>query len=158
MKLEGLQNITTTINGGKLQKFLCSLQWIKQKINYFSEKSGPLYDLVERVYERAGKQTKRATSKLILRIVGWNNLHHSTLNRFKDSIANQVCLAHRDTKKLLSFYTDASDYRWASLKTQVPMSDLIKHHIDQRHESLALLSRILAKVQLNWPTIKKIGV
>lgn len=83
------------------------------------------------------------------------NQHHNYFYRFKDALANQVCLANRDAQKKISFYTDASDYGWSAMAQQAPMSDLRNHHRDQRHKSLDFLSGRFSKAQQRWPTIQK---
>ena len=62
-RLEGLLNMGPPTTGAHLQQFLCALQWVKNGITQFSELVQPLHDLMEQVYDRAGKRTKRVVSR-----------------------------------------------------------------------------------------------
>lgn len=66
-----LQNMNTPSNGGKLQKLVCPLQWLKQTKEYLSETIGPTHDITERVYEPAGN-TLRTVLRVIITTVVWN--------------------------------------------------------------------------------------
>ena len=95
---------------------------------------------MERVYNQAGKRTKRAVSRVQLQPLGWGSEEDKAFQVCKDALAHQVTLAHRDKTKRLCEYTDASDTVWSGIVTQVPLVDLSKPHEAQRHEPLGFLS------------------
>ena len=136
------------VTGAQLQQFLCALQWVKNAIPLFSAIPEPLHLFTERVDEQGGKRTKRAVSNVDLNAMGWGTSRIDSFNKCKDALANQVTISHRNTKKRLCVYTDASDLAWSGIVTQVDFIDLSKPHLDQSHEPLAFLSGRFNATQL----------
>lgn len=154
-RLEGIQNMEEPATGSQLQQFVCAMQWMRNAIPNFSNLVRPLMELLEIVYERAGKRTKISSAKIKLSEIGWSQEHRLVFEQCKAALANQVTLAHRDVSKRLCVYTDACDTVWSGVITQVPYEDLTNRHDDQRHEPLAFLSGHFSGSQLRWSIIEK---
>ena len=88
---------------------------------------------MERVYDRAGKRTKRAVSRVLLSTLDWGKTELDAFKQCQQSLAHQVTLAHRDSTQRLCVYTDASDMAWSGIVSQVPLEDVHKPHAAQRH-------------------------
>lgn len=152
---EVLLNMESPTNGAHLQQFLCALQWVKNGILSFSEIAEPLHAFMELVYAKASKRTKSAVGRVQLVDLGWSERENDAFESCKRALAKQVTLAHRDDQKRLSVYTDASDYFWSGIVTQVPSNDINLPHTDKRHEPLGFLSGRFSRQQLRWSTIEK---
>ena len=67
-------------------------------------------------------------ARVCLSDMGWNDFHKACSENFKHALANQGKRAHRDEKKRLCVYTDASDFVWSGVVTQIPTNDVNKEH------------------------------
>lgn len=88
---------------------------MRSSIPDFSSVIRSLEDLFERVYSLVGKHTRLASGLISLSSAGWNSEHGDEFILCKQSLENQVTLAHAhvDNSKRLWVYTDASDYFWS---------------------------------------------
>lgn len=154
-RLNALLSMEPPTTGVHLQKLLCALQWVKQGIPNFTELMVPLHDLLERIYDQVEKRTKQAVSLILLSDQGWSKTERTAFESCKTALAHQVTLAHRDLSQRLCVYTDASDMVWSGIITQVPLSDVSKPHMHQRHSPLSFLSRRLNATQLAWSVLEK---
>lgn len=141
--------------GADLQQFVCALQWMKSAIPEFATIVAPLHAFMETVYEKAGRRTKQAVMNVKLEALGWTEADARVFHHCKDALEKQVTLSHRDMKKRLCVYTDASDGFWSGMLTQVPHEDLSKKHQLQKHEPLAFLSGQFNKTQMGWSVLEK---
>jgi transposase InsO family protein len=154
-RLEGLMSMAPPRTGADLQQFLCALQWLKQGIPNFTALVAPLHDILEIVYDRAGKRTKRAVARITLDSVGWGPSEKQAFDDCRGALAHQVTLAHRDDAKRLCIFTDASDTAWSGILTQVPFHDTCKPFSEQNHVPLGFLSGRFSQTQLGWSTLEK---
>jgi len=154
-RMSALLEMEEPSNGAHLQQFICALQWVRTAIPNFTAIVTPLHKFMERVYDQAGKRTKRAVARYSLSDNGWGKTESDAFDTCKKVLAKQVTLSHRDDDKRLCIYTDASEYVWSGIATQVPMADLDKPQADQRHEPLAFLSGRFNKTEMGWPIIEK---
>lgn len=154
-RLEGLLNMEPPTTGAHLQQFVCALQWVKQGIPNFTELILPLHNFLERIYDDIGKRTKRAVSRVLLEKYGWGEPELIAFQSCKNALANQVTLSHRDPEQRLCVYTDASDFSWSGIITQVPKNDVCKPHKEQRHSPISFLSGKFDATQLGWSTLEK---
>lgn len=155
-RISGIKEMDTPTKGGQLQQFVCAMQWMRSGIPMFSTIIRPLSELLEAVYQLAGKRTKRAVSTISLDKI-WTTEHNNAFEQCKQALINQITLVHRNTALRLCVYTDASDLNWSGLVTQVPHEDLPLDHEHQRHEPMAFLSGAFAGAQLRWSTLEKEG-
>ena len=119
-RLSGLLRMEPLTSGAHLQQFLCAIQWVKNCIKQFSTLVDPLHTFMERVYDQAGKRTKRAVTRIQLSSLGWGTIQQEAFENCKAALIQQVTLAHRDHSKRMCVYTDASDLSWSGIFTQVP--------------------------------------
>lgn len=83
------------------------------------------------VYKKARNRTRRAASFVSLDILGWGQTHMKAFNRCKKSLASLVTLAHGGETHHLFIYTDASDFCWLDMVTQILFEDLFFPHRNQ---------------------------
>jgi hypothetical protein len=141
--------------GADLQQFVCAFNWMRTAIPSFSELVFPIHELLEAVYARSGKRTKKAAARISLHEVGWNADHQQVFKSCQTALAHATTLAHPSTDKRVCLYTDASQDFWSAIATQVPPSDLDLPSDGQRHEPLAFLSGSFTGAMSRWPIIEK---
>ena len=154
-RIEGLTSMAAPQTAADLQQFLCAMQWLKQAIPNFIELIHPLHKLLEAIFQRLGKRTKRSASRVALSSLGWDVNHDHAFKACQEAIQNQVRLSYRDHEKRLCFFTDASDVGWSAIVTQVPYEDLRRQQQHQHHQPLAFLSGQFNSTQVRWSTIEK---
>ena len=140
MNMQALKNMPTPVNGEQLQQFICAAGWMRAGIPNFAALTSPLSEALEEVYAVAGRRTRAAASKVLLKATSWNAFHVATFNKIRQALINAVTLAHPDSTKLLCLFTDASETHWGSVLTQIPPVDLDEPVAAQRHVPLAFLS------------------
>eukprot|EP00178_Gracilaria_changii_P000257 TRINITY_DN1027_c0_g1_i1.p2 TRINITY_DN1027_c0_g1~~TRINITY_DN1027_c0_g1_i1.p2 ORF type:complete len:1106 (+),score=114.18 TRINITY_DN1027_c0_g1_i1:5972-9289(+) len=154
-QLDGLLHMQPPTNGAHLQQFVCAMQWVKTGIPNFANLISTLHDFMERIYESAGKRTKRAVAAVQLETLGWSETELNAFHNCKEALSRLVTLAHCDDRLRLCIYTDASDTNWSGIVTQVPYEDLSKPHKLQRHSRLSFCSGRFNSTQLEWSTLEK---
>lgn len=107
------------------------------------------------VYRLAGKRTRAAASKVLLKKTSWSAKHVATFEMVRRALEHAVTLAHPDSTKLLCLFTDASDTHWASVLAQIPPQDLDELVHQQRHLPLAFLSSSFKGSSARWSTAEK---
>lgn len=140
-----------------LEQLISALRWVKNCIPKFTELIRPLQELIECIYDRVGKRTKQAFSRLSIFAVVWGISESEAFEYCKKILGEQTTLAHLDEIKWFRVYTEASDTIWSGILTQVIWEDLFNVHKEQRLEPLAFLSRRFNNTQFGWATIEKEG-
>lgn len=87
-RLEGLLNMEPPTTGAHLQQFICALQWVRNGIPQFTELVSPLHEFMERVYDRAGKRTRRAVARFQLSNLSWDDTERKPFEASKRALAN----------------------------------------------------------------------
>ena len=139
-RLDGVLKMKLPTIGEHFQQFLCALPRLKNGIPQFFDIVKQLQDFMKLIYARAGKTTKRSVSGLQLTLYSWGTKEMDAFEACKTSLVHQVNLSHRDDKKRLCVYTNASDTVWSGIVTQVLQEDLSKKHLNQHREPLGFLS------------------
>lgn len=73
--------------------------------------------LLEHIYQKNGKRTKRSVSYLNLRDHGWSDLHIQIFRACQNALAHQVNITQCDQSQRLSIYTDAFEETWRVIYT-----------------------------------------
>ena len=154
-RLNELLSMQEPTHGGHLQQFICALQWVRSAVPKFNTLVELLHKFLERVYQKAGRRTKRFVSQIRLSALGSSSSEKRSFENCKKALPNQVTLTHRDESKRLRIYTYSSDHVWSGILTQIPTSDIGKEHIAQNHEPLAFLSGRFNNTQLRWYILEK---
>ena len=153
--IDGIQNMDEPSNGAELQQFICAMQWMRNAIPTFSTIIQPLTDFMESIYASAGSRKKSAVSRVLLFKSGWSSKESDAFRLAKSALEHQVTLAHRNVDCRLCVYTDASDFLWSGMVTQIPFEDIKKPHADQRHQPLCFLSGQFKGASFGWSTLEK---
>ena len=156
-RLSALLEITEPCTGADLQQFVCAANWMRSAIPTFNKLIDPLSSLLEEVYSRAGKRTRKAVSRISLSSTSWGAAHRACFNDVKEALHHAATLAHPDEGKLLCMFTYASDKHWAAVLTQIPPEDKDLPCTDQRHQPLSFPSGSFRKSAASWSTPEKEG-
>lgn len=89
----------------------------------------------------AQNRTKGAVSAVKLAEVGRGDAEHTAFDNLINEVANQPLLSHRDSKKPLCVFTDASDTIQSAIITQIQLVELRISHMNQPHELMCFLIR-----------------
>ena len=85
----------------------------------------------------------------------WKEEHSKCFERMKHISAHSVTIAHPKDGYEACLFTDASDFHWGIIVTQMPREDLDFDVLVQRHEPLPFLSGISNRSQKQWSEIEK---
>ena len=128
---------------------------MRAAIPQFTTVVAPLTSLLEQVYQKAVKRTKRAVAKVALNEIGWESEHTKAFADAKTAIGNSVTLSHPDPTKIKCLFTDASELHWSGILTQIPPDDLDLPFHEQRHFPLAFISGSFRGSKYRWSTPEK---
>jgi ribosomal protein L20A (L18A) len=80
------------LSGAELQQFVCAIGWMRTALPMFTKLIGPLSELLETVYAKAGARSKVAAARIQLAEVGWNEKHTVAFEECKVALANAATL------------------------------------------------------------------
>lgn len=123
----------------------------------FAERIEPLRKILEEAYEKSGSRKKKKIESMRLDDLSWGPEHTSSFQGLQRSLQNAVTLSHRDSKKSICIFTDASDTHWAAVVTQCEPDQLNQSVMKQSHEPLAFLSSAFRRHESRWSTYEKEG-
>lgn len=154
-RTDALTTMPPPTTAAQLQQFVCAANWMRMAIPQFNQIVEPLTALLEDVYRISGKRTRRSIQKIPLTDTTWCDNHLQAFEALKHGIGAAVTLAHPSSTKQLCLFTDASEYHWSAILTQIPSADINRPVPDQHHEPLAFLSGSFKGSPLRWSTIEK---
>lgn len=137
-----------------LQQFLCATNWMRTSIPDYSKVVAPLHNLMENLYFKVGKRTKKAICNLSLSGL-WGATHTSAFNQIRDHLAQGLKLAHPKADHNICLFTYPSETHWASVLTQVSKSETHLNFDEQNHEPLYFLSGTFTGASRNWSIVEK---
>ena len=91
-KLNALLELQEPQNAADLQQFLCAANWMRSCIPEFSKLTEDLSNLLESIYRKAGKRTRRAVAKFILTEHGWCRIVDLALFASRSVVAQRPLL------------------------------------------------------------------
>ena len=126
--------------GNDLLQFVYATNWMRTSIPEYSKRIEPLHTLMEQVYKKAGRRTKRAVSKVSLTEL-WGRHHDVAFADIKQQLPQSTTLFVPKDGHQLCLFTDASEDQWAAVLTQIPEEQSKRDINEQEHEPLSFLSR-----------------
>ena len=141
-------------NATNFQKFLCRANWIRSSIPEYATEVAPLQELMGEVMRSTGSAKSFKLKSVQLKEI-WKEEHSRCFERMKHIIAYSVRVAHEKDGYEVCLFTDASDFHWGVIVTQMPKEDLDLDVLVQRHEPLAFLSGTFKRSQKHWSVIEK---
>ena len=155
-RLAALQAVPTPTTAAELQQFLAAANWLRDKIPDFATVALPLQNMLNTCLA-GSKRTKAVASGLKLAAHGWTPGHAAQFDRLKQAIAAAVRLTHPRDDYDVVLSTDASDYAWGAVITQVPQGWVTsgKPASEWPHEPLAFYSGSFRDAKMKWHTVDK---
>jgi len=114
----------------------------------------PLQDLMGKIMRSTGSAKSSKLKSVQLKEI-WKEEHSKCFERMKHISAHSVTIAHPKDGYEACLFTDASDFHWGVIVTQMPREDLDFDVLVQRHEPLPFLSGISNRSQKQWSEIEK---
>ena len=146
--------------GDDLARVLGILQWMAHSIPRFAEMASPLRKVLEDIYKDANSRDSKKVRSRIVTMFGWTKEHTRIWNQIKEEMAKALTLTHRDPKKVLHLFTDASQTGWAGILVQVDREEIEKHPqyvLERKFEPLGCMGGNFDSAQFNWPTVEQEG-
>lgn len=105
-KLEGLENMSTAQTDGQFKLFVCALQWLKHRLPAFATLISLVLRILQNIYHKTGKGSKRAVSCLDLSELRRSNEETNFFLRCKEELKKRVNLLieviRRDSQSTLT--------------------------------------------------------
>jgi hypothetical protein len=157
--VDSVRNMKPPTTAGELLSTLAAANWVRDYIPAYAEVIAPLQTLLTSGMSGLPRRTKAAASKVSLDKIGWDVRHNAAFNDLKAAIVNATTVALQDPEQRLCLFTDASDFHWGAILTQVPVADRYgdKQVSEWRHTPLAFLSGSFKGASLRWATPDKEG-
>jgi len=134
--IDSLLSLPKPENAANLQKFLCGANWIRSSITEYAMEVSPLQELMEEIMRSTGSAKSSKLKSIQLKEI-WKEEHSKCFESIKQIIAHSVTVAHPKDGYEVCLFTDASDFHWGVIVTQMPKEDLDLDVLVQRHEPLA---------------------
>ena len=99
----------------------------------------PLQELMGEIMRSTGSAKSSKLRSVQLKEI-WKEEHSKCFETMKHIIAHSVTGAHPKDGYEVCLFTDAPDFHWDVIVTQMPKEDLDLDVLVQRHEPLAFLS------------------
>lgn len=154
-RLSGLQEMHIPRTAEELSQFIYCCRWMSLAIPNFTQRIGPLNDVLEEAFAKSGKRTKKSIRKVALNSVSWGPRHEKIFLDLQDSLQTAVTLSYPDPNKAICIFTDASDRYWSAVVTQCDEASLKLPSGEQKHEPLAFLGSSFKEASFNWSTFEK---
>ena len=70
-KLQALNAVPVPLNGAQLMQYVCTLNFLRNKIPMFNKVMAPLREMLQKVLKCTKRNTKAGAKKVLLKNVGW---------------------------------------------------------------------------------------
>lgn len=98
-EMDGVTNTAVLETADEISQFVHYAQWMEHNIPDFPARFQQLRDILELSYDRRGRHTSKAISKVRLQDIAWSSVHMGAMRSIQESLENTVSLAHFDPKK-----------------------------------------------------------
>ncbi|OWZ15878.1 hypothetical protein PHMEG_00010406 [Phytophthora megakarya] len=146
-----LRSMPEPTNAGELQQFLCAANWMRESLVDYARTVAPLQTRLDTALA-SGKRTKRVAAGIKIELTCDER---QTFEAVKEMLGHSATLAFPDNDAVTCLLTDASDYGWALIVTQVKDWDEDNGVTEQNHQLLTCMSGNFTGSQLNWSVIEK---
>lgn len=150
-RIDALQAIPCPTTAGQLQQFLCAVNWMRSSIVDYARLVLPLSNKLN----EALKRTKRTTRVAASIRIDLNANEQIAFDTGKRKLSESAMLTYPDDSATTCLITDASDYGWALIVTQVKEWTSTKPIEQQQHQLLTCMSGTFAGSQSNWSVTEK---
>ena len=140
-KLKALDTVPVPENGGELMQFICSINFLRNKLPLFTQMIAPLREILNECLNKSKRRTKQNAARVLLKDVGWSEKHTRAFQKCKQSLRDAITLVRYDDRtQTLCLLADASGDHFGSVLTCIPDEDINKPISEQRHSPVEMLS------------------
>ena len=140
-RLEALNKIPVPITGGELMQYVCALNFLRNKIPFFSALVAPLRGKLNACLDKCKRRTKNDADRIKLADVGWTRKDTSVFEKTKQALRDAVTLVRYDDRThTLCLLADASSDHFGSVLTQIKDCEVNLPFNEQNHEPIEILS------------------
>ncbi|GMF18364.1 unnamed protein product [Phytophthora fragariaefolia] len=139
-RIDGLVSLPAPHTAGKLQQFLCAVNWMRGNIPEYNALTAKLYEVLGAAASVAQSRKKTRLHRVLLDSVGWGLEHDTALANVKDAVLRMVTLAHPKDDWEVCLFADASQIHFGAVVSQIPPEDAGLPIEKQRHQPLAFLT------------------
>ena len=150
-RIEALRQIPYPATAAELQQFLCATNWMRDSLIDYARVVRPLQERLDQALA-SGKRTKRVAAGIKIELTAEEK---ATFDQTKNLLADSATLTFPASEATVCLLTDASEYGWAAIVTQVQQWRPNVPVKDQSHELLICIGGTFTKAQLNWSVIEK---
>ena len=143
-------NMTHPTNGRQLQTFLSCCNWMRESLPNFATVTGPMRDILQRIYEKKGNRTKYGMSKYQLFNFGWDEKAAAQFETIKSLLVEQIKLYIPNDDDTICVFTDSSIYGWGGCVTAVKNFDKAIPVQKQQHRPVGFVSGVFKGSSSNW--------
>ncbi|ETK88369.1 hypothetical protein L915_07367 [Phytophthora nicotianae] len=136
---------------GKLQQFVCAINWMRECIVDFARQVAPLQRHLDAELTNT-KLTKRAAAGIKIELT---QEERNAYDHVKEMLASVATLAFTHDETTTCLFTDTSDIGWAVIVTLVTDYNSKIPVQQQIHKLLTCMSGTFTCSQLNWTVIEK---
>jgi hypothetical protein len=149
--IQGIQNLDEPKTVGDLQKYICSLNWIRTCIPHYNQEVEPLTECLRLIIEKIGTNKKNILARRMLsQFMEWDDAAKDCFRKSKDLVKSAIIATHYDPKLRLCVFPDASEDHWGLFITQAPREDMNLPFEQQRHKPLSMLSGSFKGSSKKW--------
>ena len=149
--IQGIKDLEYPKTVGDLQKYICSMNWIRSAIPNYNAHMANLMDCLRVIIAKIGSNKKKVLDRRPLsQYEEWNDDIKNDFAKSKQLLENCIVASHYDPAKRLCVFPDASDKHWGLFITQVPKEDLSLPFDEQRHSPLLMMSGSFKSGAKNW--------
>eukprot|EP00644_Phytophthora_capsici_P002998 jgi/Phyca11/102514/e_gw1.7.1112.1 len=114
-RIQALRDMPVPQTAAELQQFLCASNWMRSGLVDYAQVARPLQERLD-ISLTGSKKTKRIAAGIKLNLT---EAEVKCFNDVKDLLGNSAMLTFPDPAKQLCVLSDASDYGWGLVVTQV---------------------------------------
>ena len=85
-KLKALDTVPVPENGGELMQFICSINFLRNKLPLFTQMIAPLREILNECLNKSKRRTKQNAARVLLKDVGWSEKHTRAFQKCKQSL------------------------------------------------------------------------
>jgi hypothetical protein len=153
---QGITELSRPETAKQLQHLLSAHNWIRSSIPDYARNVAFPQELLRRCQEQVNSAKASNLSRISL-VHGdtWMTDHDTVFSRVKELVSHAVTWAYPKQDYEMCLFTDANDFHWGIILTQVPKTQLKISVHDQEHEPLAFLSGSFNANQCHWSDTRR---
>ena len=127
---------------------------MRSSIPEFSKVIAPFQAILTDCYGKTRKRTQKSLSKIDI-ADKWGSIQNAAFLKLKQHLIDSGKLSYFKDGNVMCLYTDASEYHWEGILTQVPQEDMHVSYEQRRHDPLGFLSGSFTGSLESWSIVEE---